>query len=709
MPRRAAQQPLARSSSSSPCRRETSEILNANSSFDRAPPLEADRSPQILRASPADARPRAAVRSRDHRDDDDVAEVYHRRWSHVVLGATSGFLFSITCFVCYCCYRLMSPYGAGITFGIMLSIVLHPITKQDKKKRMSKCVGDMVRVNKKWGVAGRSPSEVENPNLLLWLRKLIGCWLSLVPFIRHSIFEGAMFLGMQKLQSAQNEPKKKATVGVRGQCYAVAIFVVTATMLTGIVIFAQIHAVLLALFIIFVQILNEENFVYYMEKLWKVSMIAFFCAGLGYSFYSDVLLVTDTVQRTTSEVVTSSRSIVEQRANWTELVLLKNKLLSDFVAANNLTEVVEHMKTLEPLVANLSWSSWSSTIPSNWTSFVNRAQQVYQGLQSSEHDPASFFASMFTSITTKSKYVGIAVVSVLLKIVQNVVNVFDGIYEIVLFALVFHYLTHLKHTVVYYLVHKMLSPLHHPLAKDHAKAIERDITISFSTLFQSFWHMTWFHFCATFCCFRLWSSPLPFFSGLVAVTMALFPFVPKWFSPCMIKLFFLIGDRIMGLDQWASATALVGDFELLTFAAIAFLVMKDDWLLSVERGLSGGKRQDARGVEREQLPTFLVGTCIILGLVVYGARGVLLGPLTVIVARTIFDNWDSLSSGVVPTAPRGADPYVPSTNTSRNGSFTLTPTKLVLPSTTTTGIISDDPKSYDVALSTDTLTLKKKQ
>ncbi|CUG94294.1 transmembrane protein, putative [Bodo saltans] len=686
--------------------------------FRRTPLFSSSTSATTSSAQPSATLPLAAQAQRCHGSDD--AEIYHRRWSHVVMGATSGILFSIACFVAYCCYLLMSPYMGGISFGVLLSIVLHPKTRHDKLARAGLCVSKMESVNAAWGPIHAAPSLPNNSNskftipgkrkspapppsvplasltrsLPLWLSKWIGSMVSLVPFVRHAIYEGALFMGMQKLPSVirrSSSSKKKVGsllhVSVAGCATSIAIFVSTAAMLTGLVPFVLLHVALLVLFLLLVPILSEKSFAYYMERLWKFALMSYFCCGLMYCFFSDVVVVTQTVQHTTSVVVESSRSIVTQRANWTELIQMRNKVLSDFVVANNLTDVVEHMKQLEPLLANLSSSIHEVFSPSssgadvtngsattgaspvngsssgfargtatfnfgNWTEFVRHVQEAYHRLQSpsSEQDGVtSLITTAFTSLTDKSRYLGVALLTLVLKVVENVVNVFDGVYEMALFVFVFKYLTQLRHTVVYYLIDKMLSPLHHPMAKDHATAIERDITISFETLFQSFWHITWFHFCSTFCCFRLWGSPLPFFSGLVAVAMALFPFVPKWFSPCMIKFFVLLGDRVMNIsDDWSTAFLLVWDYELLTFAAIGYLVMKDEWLLSVERGLRGASRQDSRGVVREQLPTFLVGTCIILGLVVYGLRGVLLGPLTVIVARTLFDNWDSLSSGMLP-------------------------------------------------------------
>jgi hypothetical protein len=704
---------------------------------------------------------------------DGDADIYHRRWSRVVMGATSGFLFSIACFVFYCCYLLMSPYMSGISLGILLSIVLHPKTKHEKATRFARCVAEMQRTNTAWGLQPvETPSKATGggaesvPLLPLWLRKWFGALRSLLPFVRYAVHEGALFLGMQKLPTPAGRKKKSSSVKkkqqqspfgttasssssmsaapplsppqrpVRGiaQCCGVFVFIATATMLTGIVPFALIHAGLLVMCIIVVPILSEQTFVLCMEKLWKLCLVSYFCCALAYCFFTDVVAVTNTVQRTTSVVVTSSRTLMEERVggvNWTELTQLKNRLVSEFVTANNLTDVVEHMKTLEPLVANLSWTSWSAS--RNWSDVALHLQQAYQSLQSSDHDDVtSLISSTFSSLGDKSRLVGITIISLLLKIVENVVNIFDGIYETALFVFVFRYLTELQHTVVYYLIAKMLSPLHHPLAKEHAVAIEQDITISFQTLLQSFWHMTWFHFCATYCCFRFWESPLPFFSGLLAIAMALFPFVPKWFSPCLVKFFVVLGDRILGLDAWPSALFLYRDFELLTFAGVSLLVMKDDWLLSVERGLRGAAREDARGVVREQLPTFVVGTCIILGLVVYGLRGVLLGPLTVIVARTIFDNWDSLSSGLLPpqhTTVTGA--AASSRNASRNGSFSLPPSAGLSVMNHRGGLRQEQEQlccespgarrrpskpeapliaaTYDVTETTDMLLLKKKQ
>ncbi|CUE74038.1 transmembrane protein, putative, partial [Bodo saltans] len=76
--------------------------------FRRTPLFSSSTSANTLSAQPSATVPHTAQSNRCHGSDD--AEIYHRRWSHVVMGATSGILFSIACFVAYCCYLLMSPY-----------------------------------------------------------------------------------------------------------------------------------------------------------------------------------------------------------------------------------------------------------------------------------------------------------------------------------------------------------------------------------------------------------------------------------------------------------------------------------------------------------------------------------------------------------------------------------------------------------------------
>lgn len=260
---------------------------------------------------------------------------------------------------------------------------------------------------------------------------------------------------------------------------------------------------------------------------------------------------------------------------------------------------------------------------------------------------------------------------------SNLLGLFDSIYAVLLFVFCYRYLTQLEHTVLYYGVAKLLRVVQPELGDHHARNIEQDITVSLITLLQSFWHLTWFHFCITFCAFKLWGFPTPFLVGLVSVVLALFPLVPKWLSPCSIALVYMLvqlasritseGTSCSGNSRPGEAHAAAAtDFSLfsfppgrswievlvwckpyalhytraLSFGLAVLLEFGDEWLLCVSRGLRGGLFTEADGKGREQLQPFVIGTALVLGFVAYGTRGIVFGPLTVIVARVLFDNWD---------------------------------------------------------------------
>ncbi|SYZ66235.1 hypothetical_protein (plasmid) [Leishmania braziliensis MHOM/BR/75/M2904] len=213
----------------------------------------------------------------------------------------------------------------------------------------------------------------------------------------------------------------------------------------------------------------------------------------------------------------------------------------------------------------------------------------------------------------------------------------------------------------------------------HARSIEQDITVSLITLLQSFGHLTWFHFCTTFRAFTLWGFPTPFLLGLVSVVLALFPLVRKWLSPCsiafvhrLVQLISLIntketsfsGNNRPGEAYPPAAVATVaplfspplgrswievlvwGEPHLLNYTRAlswglaVLLECSDEWLLCVSRRLRGGFVMEAVGKGCKQLQPCAIGTALVLGFVAYGADGIVFGPLTVIVARVLLDNWD---------------------------------------------------------------------
>ncbi|KAG5477722.1 hypothetical protein LSCM1_05018 [Leishmania martiniquensis] len=268
----------------------------------------------------------------------------------------------------------------------------------------------------------------------------------------------------------------------------------------------------------------------------------------------------------------------------------------------------------------------------------------------------------------------------LMRVGSNLIGLFDSVYAVVLFVVFYRYLTRLEHTVLYYGVAKLLRVMQPEVGDDHARHIEQDITVSLITLLQSFWHLTWFHFCITCGIFKLWGLPTPFLMGLVSVVLALFPLVPKWLSPCSVGLVYMLVQLVSlitteerslscgrgpGEAHRAAATVaplfslppgrswievlvwgkpyLLHYTRILSCGLAVLLECGDEWLLCVSRGLRGGFVAETAGKGCEQLQPFVIGTALVLGFVAYGTCGIVFGPLTVILARVLFDNWDMLA------------------------------------------------------------------
>lgn len=173
--------------------------------------------------------------------------------------------------------------------------------------------------------------------------------------------------------------------------------------------------------------------------------------------------------------------------------------------------------------------------------------------------------------------------------------------------------------------------------------------------------------------------------GLISVALALFPLFSRYIAPCFVASYVVLFLDIKNQE-------FNGFTEVILFAAM-LLEMKDEWLLSVARKKTGSKKRhknskkgkdekgkDGKGnvkenksqnsqhssaphdhsrleqeateasgaaiphapilvPQREQLPTFIVGTSVVLGLVTYGIQGVVIGPIIFIVSKALYDNF----------------------------------------------------------------------
>ncbi|ESS70363.1 hypothetical protein TCDM_00822 [Trypanosoma cruzi Dm28c] len=604
-----------------------------------------------------------------------IFQAYKKNWCEVILGSTSGLLFLMVLAVLYAVYTLCLPYGDSISFGILLSVVLHPKSTVEyfgSRYEMRCCAERMRKLQQAW--ASRSG-----------LSGVIGSLLSLGYFFSCASMQGVMFLGLDKLSvsarwgrrggdrtgKARNEAGEEReflTSTPTGRAIlrllVVTIFTVVAHSTIGIFFFFELHAVLMAVFAVTVVIVPEERFTSVMWRLWCFALALFFVVALSYNMAVDVLSISDAVKRTTSAVVNARKewshqktyssnlnniSVHDTDANATSFIfsssgieeMIMTKLqetvlkeIDDTLRHTNATELaVAVRQVIGPML---------TTFPSEISigSLKNKSKELYASLFR-RGDPLLTvdWLSVLQKLLRRWRPFFAFLTQLLFGLGSNMMGLFDSVYATMLFVCVLRYFLQLEHTILYYGFAKMLRVIHPQGGEKHARMIEREITVSFRTLLQSFWHLSWFHFCITFCLFNAWSFPTPFFCGMISSLTAVFPLTPKWFSPVAFALgsvFFnaVASDGFLGaaVDQrvWSCFLAFLASYA-------------DEWLLCVSRGLRGNPLKDFTGVKREQLPTFVVGTALVLGYVTYGVRGILLGPMTVIVAKVLFDNWDIVS------------------------------------------------------------------
>ncbi|KEG07450.1 Trypanosoma vivax [Trypanosoma grayi] len=606
--------------------------------------------------------------------------VYQRFWSQIVLRSTSGFMFAVVIAVMYSLYILCLPYGDSISFGILLSVVLHPQSREqcsDSNAARRECVERMRGTQQAW--ASRTA-----------LSGVIGPLASLRHFVSYALMQGVMFLGLNKLLLAvqwrsgrggggkvkQNGSKDKKFLIASSngrltlRLLTVCIFSVVAHTMIGISFFLGMHAVLFALFALTVTLMSEERFMGTMWRVWRFALVLFFVIGLSYNLALDVLSISDAVKRTTTAVVNAQHEWTRatnsvEAANVSSDVMFRVEEHGTSASMNSTSSAFEFqelvlsklqqtvLKELADILNHTNATELAVTVRRILTPILSTSPSQFSVVflkKKTDELSASFFTrgnplktvdwvSVMQRMMKRWRPFFVFSTQLLFMLGSNMIGLFDSVYAVMLFVFVLRYFLHLDHTILYYVIAKMLKAIHPRGGEWHARKIEREITVSFLTLLQSFWHLTWFHFCITFCLFNKWSFITPFLCGLVSSLTAVFPLIPKWLSPVAFALLYVLVDaaRYQGLlgaavdpRVWSCLAAFVASY-------------MDEWLLCVSRGLRGNSVRDSSGVEREELPTFVIGTALVLGYVSYGVRGILLGPLTVIVAKVLFDNWDTVS------------------------------------------------------------------
>ena len=540
-----------------------------------------------------------------------VRKSFEESWSHAVIGATSGLLFCIVIASIYGTYVLTAPYAAGISSAIILSIVLRPNYHTANRDQ---CVSKMVKLNEAYHDCG-----------LGW--RVLVSWWSLRYFFELCFRELGMFLGLQKFSLLAHFPLLMIFA-------TVSIVVVLCVITLGILPFMLVHGSVIIICLLQVPILHESVFVDRCGSLWRVVLVVYTTVCLGYSFTLDVVTITSKVRdagNVASKTV-SEGDLVNLVAN-----TVKDRLLVEVALAfnaSNVTKTAEEVQQIvQPLLANLSWA--------NYSHYINRLAQTLD-MDSSDVDSMSHLsaraAQAFLPILNFA-------FDILVLALMNIIHFFDKIYEVLLFVMLYRHLSRMKHTVVYYCLARLLSALSFDgdvsLAKARAKEIEIAVVVPFHTLFMSYWHKIWFHFVLTFFAFNYWNLPVPFLSGIGAALLGLVPILPtqlKWINPCGIAFVVtaIVKKDIFSPDQ-------------LTLMACIILTYADESLMEIvletNDGLANGQKKKVRF--EEERANFLLGTSIALGIVAYGFRGIVLGPLTAIFARTLFQNWGPVVSSTI--------------------------------------------------------------
>jgi hypothetical protein len=539
---------------------------------------------------------------------------FEEAWSHAVIGATSGLLFTIVVSAVYGTYVLTAPYAAGIWSAIILSIVLRPNYHIANR---SECVSKMVHLNEEFVHRG-----------LGW--RVLASWWGLKHFFALCLRELAMFLGLQKFSLLAHFPwlMHTTTVGI-----VVGLCVIT----LGFLPFLIVHGSVIIFCLVQVTYLEESAFVDRCGSLWKFLLVVYSVVCLAYSFTLDVVTITNKVRD-----VGGAASQTVKEGNLVNLLTntLKERVLTEIALsfnASNVTKTSEEVQQIiQPLIANLSWS--------NYTHYVNRLVETLD-MDAADVDSMSH-------LSTKAAYTFMPIINfvfdLLMLFLSNIIHFFDKIYELILFVLLYRYLSRMRHTVVYYCLARLLAAMSFDgdvsLAKARAKEIEVAVVIPFHSLFMSFWHKIWFHFLLTFFSFTYWRLPVPFLNGVAAALLGLVPILPtqlKWVSPCGIAFVItaIVRREVLTPDQ-------------LTLAVCVVMMYLDDSLMEIvletNDGLANGVNTRKRA-EHER-SNFILGTSIALGIVAYGFRGIVLGPLTAIFARTLFRNWGPVVASTIRTS-----------------------------------------------------------
>ncbi|KAG8346847.1 hypothetical protein ERJ75_001525400 [Trypanosoma vivax] len=619
--------------------------------------------------------------------------------SLVALNLSSGIMLAVVAAWLYFIYALCVPYLDSIIFAVILSVIMHSNSCEENynsKYARLECVENMQRTRQKWAersqlftILGSVLSlghffsfAVKKCAISMGFNKLLSIPRKKVCRANQEKWRGGReskreIYDQVMTEAAHVEPPRDASFAknVVLHLFTAAFICTFAHFIFGLFFFICMHVVFLAFLVVCIPIMAEERFVTVFWRLWRYAVVVFFVVGLSYNLALDVISISEVVKRTTSVVVdttqqwsrntnnVSSNASVNTVANATSAKVQPTNasyaspgVVSVVMAKANefiiqeLAHAFNHSNVTDiALAVRLTAAPLFSTFASDlsFSAVVAKYQEI-RDIQGNIQDLLLKvdWESALWNFVERWKNTFFAAGHVLASLTSDVMELFDYAYAFMLFGFVLRHLLSLENTLLYYIMVKVLKVIHPRSGEARARWIEREITTSFLTLIQSIWQMSCFHFCITFCLFKYWSFPTPFLCGAAASFLAVFPPTPKWFSPVSLALLYTVSNMAWSVEGLVASysNSCVWSCLLAFFASYM-----DERLLSVSRGclydsshINDDDAEDAKvpAGEPRQMPALVVGTALVLGYVRYGVRGILLGPMTAITARVLYDSWD---------------------------------------------------------------------
>ena len=515
--------------------------------------------------------------------------------AEVFVIVTSLMVFSAIVLVLYCVYVLISPYFSGITTAVFLSVLLHRTHRTDP---IPPLVEAMQRLHANWQWYGP------------WWGRWIGNLVLPVLVLDLVLVSGTKNCGLYKLPLMRHRLWLQRLVGCALVFWLGASLSSVATVL-------WVLLSLLALGMVIVWFLSYEHYARFLYRTCRFVILSTILFGVLYKLALEVVELAGAAKSSATSVQSSISQLdiiaiaQEKGMHW---------FVRDVLGAN-VTETATQMKDkLSPIIGNLSWNvSWHTQVVELYTAVSNFSNSDY-------HDAAGMVRDVALSAAQRTLQLSMMFIQIVLSTMSDALGVF---YEMVLFYLLLQFLLKLKRTLLFYCTEKICTMIALPNASEKASLLEDDIVEQIDSLFLSFFHIASYHFLMTYGLFEAFSIHYSVLGGLAGVAFALFPYYGKTIHPFV--------PAIIALFVRGAYVRLV----LLVAVLAALWSFGDAFLIAV------GKRRHKHlagpevGVRDTEWSPFLIGTSIVLGMTTTGARGVVLGPLIVIVGKAL---WDALGN-----------------------------------------------------------------